>query len=66
MLRRTLLLFALSLVVSCGKLTPRSKGPPARASAPAFTLAAHTGEQVSLADLTKSGPAVLVFYRGYW
>ena len=34
--------------------------------APAFTLPAQDGAQVSLAKAVADGPAVLVFYRGYW
>ncbi|MBV1858835.1 MAG: redoxin domain-containing protein [Nannocystaceae bacterium] len=42
--------------------TTLSVGDPA----PAFSLAGSTGATVSLASLTASGPAVLVFYRGDW
>lgn len=35
-------------------------------AAPAFSLSDSTGSEVSLASLTASGPAVLVFYRGDW
>ncbi len=35
-------------------------------AAPAFSLASPDGSEVSLASLTASGPAVLVFYRGDW
>ncbi len=35
-------------------------------AAPAFSLPGPTGSEVSLASLTASGPAVLVFYRGDW
>lgn len=34
--------------------------------APAFALTAQDGAQVSLASTIAEGPAVLVFYRGYW
>lgn len=34
--------------------------------APAFTLTAQDGSRVSLASELAHGPAVLVFYRGYW
>ncbi len=34
--------------------------------APDFTLADHTGQTVSLSELTPGGPVLLVFYRGYW
>ena len=36
------------------------------APAPAFSLQDPSGAEVSLASLTASGPAVLVFYRGDW
>lgn len=39
---------------------------PAAALAPAFTLSAHDDRTVSLDDLTRDGPAILVFYRGHW
>lgn len=52
-------------LAGCG-LTPRSPGPAVQAPAPAFTLTDHHGENVSLAELTRTGPAVLVFYRGHW
>lgn len=65
--RRTFAVLGLVALAStaCG-LTPRAPGPAAEAKAPAFTLPDHRGAQVSLADLTRHGPAVLVFYRGYW
>lgn len=36
------------------------------ALAPGFALSAQDGAEVSLAGTLASGPAVLVFYRGYW
>ncbi|HTP26305.1 MAG TPA: hypothetical protein VMK12_11670 [Anaeromyxobacteraceae bacterium] len=36
------------------------------ARAPAVSLPATTGETWHLAGATRNGPAVLVFYRGYW
>lgn len=36
------------------------------AIAPDFTLTAQDGRRVSLASELAHGPAVLVFYRGYW
>jgi hypothetical protein len=36
------------------------------AIAPGFTLTAQDGRRVSLASELAHGPAVLVFYRGYW
>lgn len=42
--------------------TTLSVGDPA----PGFSLRDAGGTEVSLASLTASGPAVLVFYRGNW
>lgn len=39
---------------------------PQGAAAPSFTLKSHLGADVSLESLTASGPAVIVFYRGFW
>lgn len=35
-------------------------------AAPDFTLHDQSGAVVSLQDLTRDGPAVIIFYRGYW
>ncbi|MBI4953316.1 MAG: redoxin domain-containing protein [Myxococcales bacterium] len=48
------------------KLVPRAPGPPPGEPAPDFTLPSHDGQTVSLAGLRKLGPAVVVFYRGFW
>ena len=34
--------------------------------APDFTAKDQHGNQINLKDLTKQGPVVIVFYRGYW
>ena len=46
----------------------KTRTPPAsvQAGAPAFALPDHEGTSVSLDALTQNGPAVIVFYRGYW
>ncbi len=65
--RGSLLVFALSaLGLATGCL--RTRGPSVAMSAPApdFTLRSHDGKDVSLTSLLRDGPAVLVFYRGYW
>ena len=36
------------------------------APAPSFSLHSQHDEIVSLGDATRNGPAVFVFYRGYW
>ena len=41
-------------------------GRRAGQSAPAFTLPDAAGQPVALAELLRSGPVVLVFYRGNW
>jgi cytochrome oxidase Cu insertion factor (SCO1/SenC/PrrC family) len=38
----------------------------AAAQAPDFSLSDQTGVTTSLTTLTAHGPAVLVFYRGFW
>jgi len=38
----------------------------ATAQAPDFTLPDQNGVSTSLTTLTAHGPAVLVFYRGFW
>ena len=40
--------------------------PANRTPAPDFTLADHTGQEVSLSRLTGAGPVVVVFIRGPW
>lgn len=34
--------------------------------APDFTLESHQGAKVTLSEVWKKTPVVLVFYRGYW
>jgi hypothetical protein len=48
--------------------TLETRGPALaeRAKAPDFSLPSHLGGNVSLADVLRRGPAVLVFYRGHW
>jgi peroxiredoxin len=45
---------------------PAPSAPGVQGDAPTFTLPTASGQQVSLADLTRRGPAVVFFYRGYW
>jgi peroxiredoxin len=42
--------------------------PPLRLSdvAPPFVLRTDKGQEVRLADVVRSGPAVVVFIRGTW
>jgi AhpC/TSA family len=67
--RRAILLSAVLGLLSAGcGLWPKPRTPPlaSEVPAPAFTLPDAHGKLVSLADLTRRGPAMLVFYRGYW
>jgi hypothetical protein len=48
------------------RLSTRNPGGIAHGTAPAFALADEGGKTTTLAALTARGPAVLVFYRGYW
>ena len=69
MSRRTLLAPTLSvalLTLAACALYTRTPPVSTEARAPEFTLPTHTGGSISLADLTRRGPAVIVFYRGTW
>ncbi len=57
---------AAALLTGCAKLVPRSAGPPAKAKAPPFSLVDHRGKTRTLAELIERGPALVVFYRGFW
>jgi cytochrome oxidase Cu insertion factor (SCO1/SenC/PrrC family) len=48
------------------KLDTRGPGVVAGGTAADFTLPDQTGKPVALSGLVAHGPAVLVFYRGYW
>ncbi len=55
------------LWLSCfPKLHTRGPSVEVKETAPDFTLTDHRGNEVSLDSLLEKGPAVLVFYRGYW
>jgi hypothetical protein len=64
--RRVLLLSSFAALFSVGCLHTRTPSVATNAPAPAFTLSDSAGKQVSLAELTAHGPAVVTFYRGYW
>lgn len=61
-----LLLCWLLALVSIGCLSTRTPTLQTQAKAPEFSLSSHTGDSVSLSDMLAKGPAVLVFYRGFW
>lgn len=44
----------------------RADGPPPSEAAAAFVLPDQDGKQTALADLTRGGATVIVFYRGHW
>lgn len=56
------------LLAACGwwTLETRTAAVATRQTAPAFELADHRGESVSLDSLLARGPAVVIFYRGHW
>lgn len=67
MVSRRALLGGLPLsILGAGCLSTRGPTVPQGAVAPDFTLRSHDGRMVSLDDLVARGPAVLVFYRGFW
>ncbi len=43
-----------------------SRAPKVGEQAPEFVLPDQRGEQISLAELRRDGPLVLIFYRGEW
>jgi AhpC/TSA family len=47
-------------------IATRGPGEVQGGSATDFSLPDTAGKTVTLAELTAHGPAVLVFYRGYW
>lgn len=53
-------------IASAGCLKTRGPSVALAAQAPDFTLRSHDGKDISLDGLLRNGPAVLVFYRGYW
>jgi hypothetical protein len=65
-IRRTWLIGIIASAVGLSCVSTRGPSLPERASAPDFTLSSHQGKTVHLADELKSGPVVLVFYRGFW
>jgi hypothetical protein len=72
LLRRTLLAAPLCVLAVAaasglgGCLATRGASVPAGQIAPGFQLKSHEGRDVSLDGLVAQGPAVLIFYRGYW
>lgn len=56
-------------LAGCGVTTINRPAPPrvaAEATAPDFTLPAHDGRRVALAEALSRGHVALVFYRGHW
>ena len=71
MTRRAVTSFILLAAVSssgaaCARLETRTPTVASETKAPAFELTSHTGERVRLDTLLAKGPAVVVFYRGWW
>ncbi len=60
------LCLCLPLLCACARLEPRNAGPSAKAKAPPFDLLGHDGKRYSLAKLIERGPALVLFYRGFW
>lgn len=68
--RTTLLTFVAAAVtlVFAGAACLKTRGPSVAldAPAPAFKLKSNDNRDVELRTLTANGPAVVVFYRGFW
>ena len=67
-LLQTLVLLALALTVSPQTPSGGMRSTPIGVGdiAPDFTLTDQHGNKVTLSDARRTGPVVLVFYRGYW
>jgi len=63
--RTAMLVLASSGCVTALQVTTTATVADGELAAP-FALPAQDGAQVSLAGVLARGPAVLVFYRGYW
>lgn len=67
MQRRDFAVGVLGLTLAPGcRLTPTGTLAHQRDPAPAFALGDHRGQRISLAQLHATGPAIVVFYRGFW
>jgi len=59
-----------ALLAGCGATSIHVASPAtsegAGAVAPSFALPSQHGDTVALADVLAQGPALLVFYRGFW
>ena len=57
---------ALTAAIACARLV--TKAPPVETgqTAAELSLPDHRGGTVTLEGLTSRGPAVVVFYRGFW
>jgi len=53
---------------ACGFWFLKTRDAPIKVAdtAPEFVLADARGVNVSLNEMTRLGPAVMVFYRGHW
>ena len=61
-----LILFALATVTIVNAQDKKPEGLFINSKAPEFSVKDQNGKQVSLKELRKKGPVVLVFYRGNW
>ena len=67
MLRRQFVSAMLALLlVRFPKLETQTPSIALKEESPDFALENHAGEEVTLDSLLVNGPAVVVFYRGYW
>jgi len=63
---KALLIFLFSLLGVGARAQKKAEGLFINSKAPEFNLKDQNGNNVSLRDLRKKGPVVLVFYRGNW
>lgn len=60
------ILVALSFLITIAAQSQKPEGLFINSKAPEFKLKDQTGVEVSLKELRKKGPVVLLFYRGNW
>ena len=60
-------IMVLACMEGCGFFVkPQGDVIPVQATAPEFSLPDQKGQQVSLRELLREGPVLVVFYRGHW
>jgi peroxiredoxin len=65
-MNKALLFFSAFFIAFAGFSQQKPQGLPLQAQAPDFNGKDQSGKEVSLTELRKNGPVVVLFYRGNW